>query len=145
MTETEPQPKSSRSKHGKVWAIVSAVFWTLGFGLCFVLPPNPNVSWIADFFLLLGFFPLLWFYPAGWTWLLFGVCNFFIGCVLEIGYHLPDECLTPQVKAACELMKNTHPSLVWMVLGVICTIFGAFRMIKNTILFFAKRRAAKSS
>lgn len=143
MQETRTETKSSRPNQGKFSAIVSAVLWTLGFGLCFVLPPSSNLSWIADFFLLLGFFPLLWFYPAGWTWLIFGICNFGIGCVLEIGYHLPDDCLPPAVRTARLMMMSTHPSMVWMALGLVCTLFGAFRMIKNTILFFAKRKAGK--
>ena len=134
--------KKSHLGKGKISAIASTVLWTLGFGLCFVLPPNSNLSWIADFLLLLGFFPLLWLYPAGWTWLIFGILNMGIGVILEIGYHIPAESFPPDVNKARLMLQATHPTLVWILLGLVCTLFGIFRMVKNTILFF-KRRANK--
>jgi hypothetical protein len=138
-SEPEPKPKSRVGK-GKVSAIVSTMLWTLGFGLCFVIPANSSFSWVADFLLLLGFFPLLYFYRAGWPWLIFGVLNFAMGALLEIGYHLPDSSFTPEMNKARIMLQGTHPTLVWLLVGVACAIFGIFRMIKNGIIFFRKRR-----
>jgi hypothetical protein len=137
--QPDPQPKSGIGR-GKTSAIVSTVLWTLGFGLCFVIPANSRFSWVADFFLLLGFFPLLYFYPAGWPWLIFGVLNFAIGAVLEIGYQIPASYFTPEVNQMRIMLQGTHPTLVWLLVGIACAIFGIFRMIKNGIIFFRKRR-----
>jgi hypothetical protein len=140
---SESQPKGGVGK-GKISAIASTVLWTLGFGLCFVIPAKSTFSWVADFFLLLGFFPLLYLYPAGWPWLIFGVLNFAIGAVLEIGYQIPASYFTPEVNKMRIMLQGTHPTLVWLLVGVACAIFGIFRMVKNTIIFFRKRRTPRA-
>jgi hypothetical protein len=137
------QPESQRKgviSKGKISAVVSSVLWILGFGLCFVIPARSAFSWVADFLLLLGFFPLLYLYPAGWPWLIFGVSNFAIGAMLEIGYQLPASVFPPEVNQMRVMLQGTHPTLVWLLVGVVCAIFGIFRMVKNTIIFFRKRR-----
>lgn len=134
------EPKSIK---GKTSAIASAVLWTLGFVLPFVLPPNSNLSWIADFLLLLGFFPLLWLYPAGWPWLVFGILNVFTGALLEIGYHIPVEsvpkALAKTFQASRDMIQSTHPTLVWILTGAVCALFGLFRMTKHMIMFIRNR------
>jgi hypothetical protein len=125
----------------RISIIVSTILWILGFVLCFFIPGGSQWSWIADFLLLLGFFPLLWLYPAGWTWLVFGILNVAIGIILEIGYHIPAESFTKDVNRLRLTLQATHPTLVWILTGLACTIFGVLRMIKNAVVFF--RRAKK--
>jgi len=135
--------KKPHSNKGKFSAIASTVLWILGIGLLFVIPAGSKFIWIADFCLLLGFCPLLWIYPAGWPWLVFGILNTGMGVFMEIGYHIPEELFPPSALKLRSTMIATHPTLVWILTGVACTIFGAFRMIKNLILFI-KRRVDKS-
>jgi hypothetical protein len=130
---------------GKASAVASTILWLLGFGLCFVIPARSTFSWVADFCLLLGFFPLLYLYPAGWPWLLFGISNFFIGAALEVGYQLPAKYFTPEVNQMRLVLQGTHPTLVWILVGIACAVFGIFRMVKNGIKFFRDRRNRQAS
>src|SRR5271163_2310335 len=74
----------------KIAALSSTILWVVAFVLLFVIPSGSGYIWLSDFLLLVGFFPLLWVYPAGWTWLIFGILNTFIGVILFIGYYLPN-------------------------------------------------------
>jgi hypothetical protein len=139
--ETDKQEKPR--KKGSVAAIASTILWVLGFGLAFVIPGNSRFTWVPDTLLLIGFFPVMYIYPAGWTWLVFGILNTAIGFILEIGYHLPDESFPPEVNTLRKGLQATHPTLVWILLGVVCTIFGIIRMVKNTYRFFLRRAQSK--
>ena len=135
------KPKSHMGKN-KIASIASCVLWTLGFILGFVIPGNSTFSFVPDTLLLVGFFPVLFVYPAGWTWLVFGVLNAAIGFILEVGYQLPDDVFPPDVNHLRKGLQATHPTLVWILLGALCAIFGALR-ISRTVFRFIKWRAFK--
>jgi hypothetical protein len=48
-----------QSSARKISAVLSAVLWTVGFFLAFVIPKTSPLIWVPDFLLLIGFFPLL--------------------------------------------------------------------------------------
>jgi hypothetical protein len=142
---SEPDKPEKPRKKKSAATIASAILWILGFGLAFVIPGNSNYMWVPDTFLLLGFFPVMYVYPAGWTWVVFGILNTAIGFILEIGYHLPDDQISPEVNTLRKGLQATHPTLVWILLGVACTIFGIVRMAKNTYQFFRRRAQKKQA
>jgi hypothetical protein len=151
MLKKDPDKREQKTGRAKIAALSSTILWVVAFILLFVIPGGSKFIWLSDFLLLLGFFPLLWVYPAGWTWLIFGILNTFIGLMLFIGYYLPNlssdvETMRghfsqigyfmpsgAEVEKMRQMLQSSHPAWVWVVLGLVCTIFGAFRMIKNTV------------
>lgn len=164
MTETAEKSKSMSAS--KIAGIVSAVLWIVGFALAFVVPSNSPFMWVPDALLLIGFFPLLIFWKPSWPWLVFGVLNVVIGFVLLVATFLPVETLTAEMAKAREQLTATkspyasmfsptateqmahvhthlakqHSPWTWMIIGVISTIYGVVRMIKNTIKWAAAKR-----
>jgi hypothetical protein len=133
-----------QAKRAKAAGVISCVLWILGFALSFVIPGKSTFTWVPDTLLLVGFFPVLLVHPAGWTWLIFGILNVAIGFILEIGYQLPDDVFPVEVNTLRKGLQATHPTLVWILLGAVCTVYGVFRIIKTIIRFIAKR-ASKSA
>jgi uncharacterized membrane protein len=131
-------------KRTKTAGMISCVLWILGFALSFVIPGKSAYSWVPDTLLLVGFFPVMFVHPAGWTWLVFGILNVAIGFILEIGYQLPDDVFPVEVNILRKGLQATHPTLVWILLGAICTVYGVFRIIK-TVVRFIRHRASKSA
>jgi hypothetical protein len=127
------------TKRAKTAGLISLVLWVLGFALSFVIPGKSPLTWLPDTLLLVGFFPVLFVHPAGWTWLIFGVLNVAIGFILEVGYQLPDDVFPVEVNTLRKGLQATHPTLVWILLGALCTVYGAFRLIKTVIRFIRKR------
>lgn len=163
---TEPAEKSKSMSASKIAGIVSAVLWIVGFALAFVVPSNSPLMWVPDALLLIGFFPLLIFWKPSWPWLVFGVLNVVIGFVLLVATFLPVETLTTEMAkareqltaakspyasmfspTATEQMAHVHTHLAkqhspwtWMIIGVISTIYGIVRMIKNMVKWAASKR-----
>jgi len=102
---------------------------------------------LSDTFLLIGFWPLLFVWRAGWTWLVFGLLNIFIGFFLELAKFLPTDMMTPAMQQAYEQAKehiiSMHPAIVWILIGAVSALFGLFR-IGKTIWRFFKRRKTES-
>lgn len=150
----------------KIAGIVSAVLWILGFALAFVIPADNPLMWVPDALLLIGFFPLLFFWKPSWPWFVFGVLNVVIGFVLLVGTFIPVDTLTSEMNKAREQltaqkspyasvfsesstqqMAHVHTHLVkqhspwtWMIIGIVSTIYGIVRMIKNMIKWAAKKK-----
>lgn len=159
--------EADKSRSGKKWATVSsAVLWIVGFILLLVIPAESPLVWVSDALLLLGFFPLLILWKPSWPWLVFGVLNVVIGFVLLVATYLPVESLTSEMakarqqlveskspyaavfsEASAAQMAHVHTHVVkqhspwtWMIFGVVATIYGCIRMIKNTIKWVAQKK-----
>lgn len=163
---TQVAETSKKMSASKIAGIVSAVLWILGFALAFVIPADNPLMWVPDALLLIGFFPLLFFWKPSWPWLVFGVLNVIIGFVLLVGTFIPVETLTSEMNKAREQltaqkspyasvfsesstqqMAHVHTHLVkqhspwtWMIIGIVSTIYGIVRMIKNMIKWAAKKK-----
>ena len=164
MTDTA---KADKPKSGGKWATISsAVLWIVGFVVLFIVPADSPFVWVSDALLLLGFFPLLILWKPSWPWLVFGVLNVVIGFVLLVATYLPVESLTSEMakarqqleeskspyaavfsEASAAQMAHVHTHVVkqhspwtWMILGVISTVYGLIRMIKNTIKWVAQKK-----
>lgn len=142
-SKKEPKPSTLR-----IAGALSAVLWIAGFILPFVLKSDSPYVFVSDTCLLCGFWPLLFYYRAGWTWFIFGILNMSIGFGLEIACHLVvgPEVWTPermQFKAGFEQLRKhvieMHPSEPWLAIGLLSTVYGAFRMVKHAILWIIKK------
>ncbi len=168
---SEAAEKGKHMSASKIAGIVSAVLWILGFALAFVVPADSPYMWVPDALLLIGFFPLLIFWKPSWPWLVFGVLNVVIGFVLLVATFLPVETLTTEMakarqqltdakspyasafsQTATEQMAHVHTHLAkqhspwtWMIVGIISTIYGIVRMIKNMIKWAAAKRKTESA
>lgn len=157
---------SKKMSASKIAGIVSAALWILGFALAFLIPADNPLMWVPDALLLIGFFPLLFFWKPSWPWLVFGVLNVIIGFVLLVGTFIPVGTLTSEMNKAREQltaqkspyasvfsesstqqMAHVHTHLVkqhspwtWMIIGIVSTIYGIVRMIKNMIRWAAKKK-----
>jgi len=135
--------KSGISKRTKLGTILSTALWLIGFILLFVLKPNSSLVFLSDTFLLIGFWPLLFVWRAGWTWLVFGLLNIFVGFFLELARFLPTDSMTPAMKAAYEQATvhviPMHPAIVWILIGAASALFGLVR-VSITIWRFWKKR-----
>lgn len=151
---------------GKIAGIVSAVLWVLGFGLAFVIPSSSPWMWLPDALLLIGFWPLLYFWKPSWPILVFGILNVIIGFTLLVASFIPVEKLTEEMHTAHTQMVLTkspyasafsdetakqvaavhrhvaeqHSPWTWMIIGVLSTIYGIGRMIKNIIKWIAAKK-----
>ncbi|MBA3857587.1 MAG: hypothetical protein C0507_11825 [Cyanobacteria bacterium PR.3.49] len=159
--------EADKPKSGGKWATFSsAVLWIVGFVILFIVPADSPYVWVSDALLLLGFFPLLILWKPSWPWLVFGVLNVVIGFVLLVATYLPVESLTSEMakarqqlvetkspyaavfsEASAAQMAHVHTHVVkqhspwtWMILGVISTVYGLIRMIKNTIKWIAQKK-----
>lgn len=159
--------ETGKTMSGGKWATISsAVLWIVGFLLLIVVPADSPFVWVSDALLLLGFFPLLILWKPSWPWLVFGVLNVVIGFALLVATYLPVEALTSEMaKAHQQLVEakspyaaafsetssaqmahihthvvKQHSPWTWMILGVISTIYGVIRMIKNTIKWVAQKK-----
>ena len=136
------------SKPTKFGTILSTVLWLIGFILLFVFKPNDPLVYLSDTFLLIGFWPLLFVWRAGWTWLVFGLLNIFIGFFLELAKFLPTDMMTPAMQQAYEQAKehiiSMHPAIVWILIGAVSALFGLFRIGKTIWRFFKSRKTGKT-
>lgn len=163
---TQVAETAKKMSASKIAGIVSAVLWILGFALAFVIPADNPLMWVPDALLLIGFFPLLFFWKPSWPWLVFGVLNVAIGFILLVGTFIPVDTLTSEMNKAREQltaqkspyatvfsesstqqMAHVHTHLVkqhspwtWMIIGIVSTIYGIVRMIKNMIKWAAKKK-----
>ncbi len=133
--DQELEHKSAKPKKLNLPAIAAAVIWILSIGFALTIPGTSKYNWVADALLLFGFFPLLFAYPAGWTWFIFGLLNMAIGFILEVSYHVPDAALTKQLISLRQGFQASHPTLVWILMGALCTVYGIMRMFKNAYCF----------
>lgn len=134
---------TSREGHSparKISAVLSALLWTAGFFLAFVIAPSSPYIWLPDFLLLAGFFPLLMIWKPAWPWIVFGVCNVFIGFVLEVAKFLPDRELPPEVRLVRGHLAQYHEPMTWMFVGVVSVIYGLVRLIKGTMRWLKERQ-----
>lgn len=134
--------KDGMSKSTKIGTILSTVLWIIGFILLLVIKPDNQLVFLSDAFLLIGFWPLLFVWRAGWTWLVFGLLNIFIGFFLELAKFLPTDTMSPEMQTAYEQAKthliSMHPSLVWILIGAVSALFGLYR-IGVTVWRFLKK------
>jgi len=124
----------------KIAAVASAVLWTAGFFLAFVISPKSPYIWAPDLLLLLGFFPLLLFWKPAWPWMIFGACNLFIAFVLMVAKYLPDASLPAELRLVRAHLADYHAPLSWMFVGVISIIYGLIRMIKGWLRWIDSKR-----
>jgi hypothetical protein len=128
-------------------SILASLLWIAGFALAFVIPAGSNNIWLPDALLLFGFWPLLFKLKAKWLWLLFGILNFMIGCILEIIAVLSDQNFAsiPNAVAGKTHLAEHHVPLVWMGIGILALLIGigiiGYQAIKWLILRI-KRTAA---
>jgi len=130
-----------KSLREKVAAVLSAVLWTLGFFLAFVISSLSPYIWLPDFLLLLGFIPLLFIWKPGWPWLVFGVVNVFIGFALEVTKFLPPGSLPAAMRPFREHLSQYHVSLDWILVGGFAFLYGLFRILKGVVV---KRASGKN-
>jgi len=110
--------------------ILAIILWMLSLMLAFKIPPTSKYIWVPDSLLLLGFWPLLISSRARWLWLVFGICNIFIGFVLLVAIYLPEKALVAyNIVPINNHMKLYHPYLSWLLMGVVSTIIGAVRLL----------------
>lgn len=137
--------KGGISKRTKIGTILSTVLWIIGFILLFVIKPDSPLVFLSDTLLLIGFWPILFVWRAGWTWLVFGLLNIFIGFFLELSKFLPTETMSPSMQAAYEQAKShvisMHPAIVWILIGAASALFGLFRICKTIWLYISKRKS----
>lgn len=136
--------KGGISKRTKLGTILSTVLWLIGFILLFVFKPNDPLVFLSDTLLLIGFWPLLFAWKAGWTWLVFGFLNIFIGFFLELAKFLPTDTMPSAMQVAYEKAKehiiSMHPAIVWILIGAVSALFGLFRVSKTIWRFFKNRK-----
>ncbi len=124
---------------------LSTLFWIAGFLLLFIIPVSSPLIWLSDLLLLIGFFPILLAWRPAWTWLLFGVCNLFIGAVLELAKFLPDQSFPVELRLVRAHMADYHCPVVWLFVGLIAIIYGSVRLIKNCCRHLRKHRRCSPS
>ena len=127
----------------KKLSILTIVTWIVGFILSFYVPPTSPFIWLPDTLLLLGFWPLFFAMRMRFFWLVFGVCNMFIGFVLYVAVFFPEKALEPYHMEAMKAHMNLyHPYWAWFLVGLVSSIVGLaictsslsiwlFRKIKN--------------
>ena len=139
--ENDAPPKKSKAL--KIAGIASTIIWVISFILLCTLKPEDDLVWTSDALLLAGFWPLLFVYKAGWTWLVFGCLNIFIGISLEVARHIPVETIPPQYVedylAGKDHILGMHPTMAWLFNGVVSALYGLFRIIKTIIKWCLKR------
>lgn len=128
----------------KIAAVLSTVLWMVGFFLAFVISPKSPYIWVPDTLLLLGFFPLLLVWKPAWPWLVFGVCNLFIGFVLEVAKYLPDAELPSEMRLVRAHLAEYHSANSWMFIGLVALIYGVIRLIKGWLRWINSKRAKKT-
>lgn len=130
----------------KIAGIVSTVLWLLGFLLMFILQKDSQLMWLSDALLLIGFWPLLFVWRFSWPWIIFGASNVLIGFILLVAFYLPDSSFVghPEMITARHHIMEYHSPWTWMVIGVISTIYGVIRMVKNIVIWYRARRKKTS-
>ena len=139
------QLESPKVKDHKSAAIASCVLWVLSIILSLTIPTSSQLIWAPDAVLLIGFLPLLFSWSPSWPWLVFGVCNLFIGGFLLVLYCLGDDEFPKALHAGKHHLTEYHPWGTWMVLGVIVTVYGAVRLIKNIVCLIRRKQKERSS
>jgi len=140
--ESPPDPgvtKPKKTKAAKVAGLAATILWVLGFLLTCLLPPRSTFVWLGDALLLIGFWPLLWIWRPGWPWLVFGVLNTAIGCLLAIAPYLPETNFTHEMIVVRNHLRDSHSALTWMFIGIISAVVGLVRMICHLCQWIAKR------
>jgi hypothetical protein len=122
-------------------AILTSIMWVAGFGLAFIIPTDSRYNWLPDALLLFGFWPLLFKIRAKWLWLVFGVLNFVIGCVLELIAVLPDQAFItiPNAVTVKTHLTEHHMPLVWMGIGILSFIAAACMISLHLYRWLVKR------
>jgi hypothetical protein len=135
-------PKKTKTRAAKIAGIISTVMWIAGFLIMPVLPKGSAWMWTSDLLLLLGFFPLLFVWKPGWPWVIFGLLNVGIGFILLIGFYIPDKAqhFNKEQMVMLDHLAVYHSPFTWMVVGIIATVYGVIRMIKNLVKFILKKR-----
>ncbi len=131
--------KSHRSAAGRIAAVASALLWTGGILLAFCLPPSSSAIWVPDALLLAGFVPLLFFWRWSWPWLVFGLFNIGIGFLLQVIEYLPDSHFPADLVRAKKHLADYHEPFTWMVIGLLASLYGLGRLLKNIVLWAYKR------
>lgn len=139
------EPVAKPKKSHKRAAIASSVLWVLSLVLSFSIPPSSPYIWVPDVVLLLGFIPLLFSWSPSWPWLLFGVLNIVIGAFLLLLYCLPDDPFPKGLHAGKHHICEYHPYAPWAIIGILATVYGIGRMVKNIVLWCSARNKAKQS
>ena len=142
--QTQSGDSPENSKALKIAGIISTIIWIISFILLFLLKPTDKLVWTSDALLLAGFWPLLFVYKAGWTWLVFGCLNMFIGLSLEVSRHIPVDAI-PQayVKdylAGKDHILGMHPTMPWLFNGAVSALYGLFRIIKTITKWCLKQK-----
>jgi UPF0716 family protein affecting phage T7 exclusion len=130
-------------KNGKFLSLLATILWVAGFAIPFIVPKNWPFLWLSDALLLIGFWPFLVLLGAWWAWLLLGILNFLIGCVLAIVRYTGDENFqgrTDVIQVKHHLAEY-HFEYVWMIIGIISTIVGVVLMIKAIANWIANRKS----
>jgi len=128
-------------KNGKLLSLLATILWVAGCALPFFVPKSSPFLWLSDALLLIGFWPFLVLFGAWWAWLVLGILNFFIGCVLAIVRYTGDENFPgrPDIIQVKHHLAEYHFEYVWMILGIISTIVGFVLMIKAIMRWTANR------
>ncbi len=126
-------------------SVIATLFWICGFALAFLLPKGTFAMSSADALLLLGFFPLLWKVRARWLWLVFGILNIGIGCVLLIAQFLPEEVLTAHIDLAKLQvhLSEYHFPYVWLIVGAVAVMIGIGRLTVGGLAWIKARTQGK--
>ncbi len=125
----------------KVLNISAIVCWIVSFILSCTVPPASPFIWLADTLLLIGFWPLLISMKARWLWLVFGICNVFIGFVLLVAIYLPEaELAKYHLLAVNTHMKLYHSYLAWLIIGILSTIVALVILTTSLAVWLSRYR-----
>jgi hypothetical protein len=136
-----------RSTH-RLLEILACVIWIIGFFVSFAC--KPGTPWVAlpDTLLLLGFIPILFVFHRWWWWTSFGVLTAFMGMVLEVTKHLPDNSLPQVVWPVKHHLSEMHISIIWILFGMLTFAYGLVflmvSMIKLAVKLVKNLQQAKS-
>ena len=133
---------SDRGKAKKIGGIASCVIWITGIGLAFLIPPKSPWIYVPDTLLLLGFFPLLYLWRFSWPWIVFGLLNVGIGILLQVIEYSEDTLFPADLLKPKHHLAEYHPATVWWFSGIIATMFGVGRLIKNLVEIIRRKKPA---
>ena len=125
-------------------AVASTILWVAGFGLAFVIPAGSPLIWVPDSLLLLGFIPIMLAFRPIWPWFVFGLCNTFIGIVLDVARYLPDNVQTAEMQKVRRHLAELHVPFVWVAFGVLAVLYGTGRLARTCVMWIRSRRRPAS-
>lgn len=123
----------------KVAAVLSAVLWTVGLFLAFIISPRSPYIWVPDFLLLVGFFPLLLIWNPAWPWLVYGFVNLFVGFMLEVARFVPAESLPADMRLMRAHLADYHHPLTWILVGAASFVYGVTRILKGWLRWLKEK------